>query len=283
MVQLRPFGSTGVDLPVIGQGTWNLPERGSSLREAQRALRRGIELGMVHLDTAEMYGAGRVEELLGETIRGIAREKLFIASKVLPSNASFRGTLAAAERSLARLGCSYLDLYLLHWAGNYPLEETMRAFETLVEQGKVRFVGVSNFEADAMLEAASYLCKTPLACNQVLYHLCERGAEHAVIPSARRHGIAVVAYTPFGRGSFLRGDARRAVIERIAADRGATPHQVALAFLTRAPEVFSIPKAARVKHVEDNGRATQVQLDASDLRRIDRVFPLGDPGPLAAL
>jgi diketogulonate reductase-like aldo/keto reductase len=277
------FGATGIELPVIGQGTWDMPESGARAREAQRAIQRGVELGMTHIDTAEMYGSGRVEELLGDAIRGIPRERLFIASKVLPSNASYRGTLTAIERSLARLRCEYLDLYLLHWPGSHPLEETMRALETLVEQGKTRFVGVSNFDAGEMIEAASYLRKTPLACNQVLYHLGERGIENAVLPAARDRGIAIVAYTPFGRGEFLRTSPRREALASIARKHGATPHQVALAFVTRDPGMFAIPKAARVEHVEENAAAGDLTLDASDLATIDSVFPRGEAGPLASL
>jgi diketogulonate reductase-like aldo/keto reductase len=278
----RPFGSTGVELPLIGQGTWNMPEAGVRATEAKRALHRGIERGMVHIDTAEMYGSGRVEELLGEAIAGIAREKLFIATKVLPSNATYRGTLAAAQRSLNRLRCDYVDLYLLHWPGSHPLRETMRAFETLLEQGKTRFVGVSNFDADGMLEAASYL-RAPLACNQVLYHLCERGIEHELIPAARRHGIAVVAYTPFGRGSFLRAAAGRGALASVASKHGVTARQAALAFLTREPGLFAIPKAARVEHVEENAAAGELTLDTDDVAAIAAAFPRREPGPLATL
>jgi diketogulonate reductase-like aldo/keto reductase len=282
-MRYKRFGGTGIDLPVIGQGTWNMPETGARLEEARRAIRRGIELGMIHIDTAEMYGAGRVEELVGEITAGIPRERLFIATKVLPSNASYRGTLAAAERSLGRLRCDYLDLYLLHWPGTAPLEETMRAFEALVEQGKSRFVGVSNFEAAEMIEACSYLGKVPLACNQVLYHLCERGIENDVIPAARRRGIAIVAYTPFGRGSFLRSVRRREILEAVARKHDATARQAALAFLTREEAVFTIPKAARVEHVEENADAGELQLDAADVAAIDEAFPRGSPGPLATL
>jgi len=282
-MKYKAFGMTGVGVPVIGQGTWNMPESGAALKEAQRALRRGIELGMVHIDTAEMYGAGRVEELVGETIRDIPREKLFIATKVLPSNATYRGTLNAAERSLSRLGCGYLDLYLLHWAGSHPLEETMRALEKLVEEGKTRFIGVSNFDTEEMLAAAAFLRRERLACNQVLYHLCERGIEHRLIPEARDRGIAIVAYTPFGRGSFLRSNRGREALERIGRKHGATVRQVALAFLTRSPGVFAIPKAARVEHVEENAGAAELELDASDLAAIDAAFPRGKPGPLASL
>jgi diketogulonate reductase-like aldo/keto reductase len=260
-----------------------MPESGAGKKEAQRALQRGIELGMVHLDTAEMYGAGRVEELLGEAIRGLPRDRLFIVTKVLPSNASYRGTIAAAESSLRRLGCDYVDCYLLHWPGSHPLEETMRAFETLVDRGKTRFVGVSNFEASEMALAASYLRNVPLACNQVLYHLSERGIEHELVPAARRSGTAIVAYTPFGRGSFLRAGRRREAVEGIARKHGATPRQVALAYLTREPHLFVIPKAARVEHVEENAGAGELSLNRDDLAAIDEAFPRGKAGPLATL
>jgi diketogulonate reductase-like aldo/keto reductase len=279
----KAFGPTGIELPTIGQGTWNMPEGGARLKEAQRALRRGVELGMTHIDSAEMYGAGRVEELIGDAIRGIARETLFVTTKVLPSNASYRGTLAAADQSLARLRCEYLDLYLLHWPGSHALEETMCAFETLVEQGKTRFVGVSNFDAEEMIEAASLLRKVPLACNQVLYHLCERGIEHRVIPAARERAIAIVAYTPFGRGSFLRSRSGREVLERIGREHAATPHQVALAFLTRDPSVFAIPKAARVEHVEENAAAGALVIAESEAAAIDAAYPRGREGSLATL
>jgi diketogulonate reductase-like aldo/keto reductase len=279
----KPFGTTGVDLPAIGQGTWNMPESGSARREARRAIERGIELGMTHLDTAEMYGAGAVEEFLGEAIRGIPRQKLFIATKVLPSNASYQGTLDAGQRSLERLRCDYLDLYLLHWPGSYPLEETMQALEALVERGTTRFIGVSNFETDSMLEAASHLRAVPLACNQVLYHLGERGIEHELIPAARQRGIAIVAYTPFGRGGFLRAAKGRGVLERVARKHGATSRQVALAFLTREQNVFAIPKAAQVAHVEENAAAGSLTLDAGDVVAIDEAFPRGRAGPLATL
>jgi len=282
-LKARAFGRTGIDLPAIGQGTWDMPEAGPRSREAQRAIRRGIELGMTHVDTAEMYGSGRVEELIGDALRGVRRDRYFIATKVLPANASYRGTLAAAERSIARLGCGHLDLLLLHWPGSHPLEETMRAFDDLVEQGKVRFVGVSNFEPDEMLEAESHL-RAPLACNQVLYHLNERGIEHRLVPIARERGIAVVAYTPFGRGRFLRsGKSARELLEGIARRHGATVHQVALAFLTREAHVLAIPKAASVAHVEENAAAGGLELEPADLAEIDAAFPRGMAGPLATL
>ncbi len=280
----KAFGATGVQAAVVGQGTWDVPERGARAEEARHALRLGIELGMTHLDTAEMYGSGRVEELVREAIAGVPRETLFIATKVLPGNADLRGTLAAAERSLTRLGLDYLDLYMLHWQGEHPLEETMRALERLVHDGKTRFVGVSNLDAGEMLEAASYLQTVPLACNQVLYHLNERGAEHRVIPAARERGIAVVAYTPFGRGRFPSAQtAAGGVLDDVARKHGATPRQVILAFLTREPHVFTIPKASRLEHVRENAGAGDLTLDAADVAAIDAAFPLGAPAPLASL
>jgi diketogulonate reductase-like aldo/keto reductase len=282
-VRRKALGATGVQLPVIGQGTWNMPQSGAAKKEAQRAIRRGVELGMTHLDTAEMYGAGAVEEFLGEAIRGIPRERLFITSKVLPSNADYKGTLRAAEGSLERLRCDYLDLYLLHWAGEHPLEATMAALEALVEQGKTRFVGVSNFDTAGMLEAASYLRNVPLACNQVLFHLGERGTEHDLIPAALTREIAIVAYTPFGRENFLRASPGRRVLEEIARKHDATSRQVALAFLTRERNVFAIPKAAQVRHVEENAAAGELLLGPRDVEAIDRAFERGKPRPLATL
>jgi diketogulonate reductase-like aldo/keto reductase len=261
-----------------------MPESGARLQEAKRAIRRGIELGMTLIDTAEMYGSGRVEELVGEAIAGIDRERLFIVTKVLPHNASYGGTLAAAERSLRRLCCDYLDLYLLHWPSSHSLEETMRAFEMLVEQGKTRFVGVSNFDADEMLEAAAYLRSVRLACNQVLYNLDERGVEHRLIPAAQRAGIAIVAYTPFGRSRFGRAPERSSgVLDLIADMHAATPRQVVLAFLTREANVFAIPKASQVAHVEENAAGGELVLDEKDVAAIEQAYPRGRPGPLAML
>lgn len=279
----RPFGRTGAEVATIGQGTWDMPESGARLDEAKRAIRRGVELGMTHVDTAEMYGSGRVEELLGDALSGLPRDELFVASKVLPGNSTYDGTIEAAQRSLRRLRCGYLDLFLLHWPGAHPLGETMRAMETLVERGLTRFVGVSNFDTEEMLEAASLLRAVPLACNQVLYHLCERRIERALLPVAARAGIAIVGYTPFGRGAFLEHASGRAVLERVAAKHGATPRQVTLAFLTRRPGLFTIPKAARVAHVEENASAAGLVLDENDVEEIDRAFPAGPPGPLATL
>lgn len=281
-MKTKPFGTTGVEVPAIGQGTWDIPESGARKTEAVRALRRGIELGMTHIDTAEMYGAGAAERIVGEAVQGIARDRLFIASKVLPSNGSYAKTIQACERSLRNLRMDYVDLYMLHWPSDVPLEETMRALAELVRSGKVRFAGISNFDAGGMLEAKDLLGGIPLACDQVLYHLRERGIEHELIAQAEQAGVAVVAYTPFGRGAFARAAGMR-TLESIARKHGATVRQVILAWITRWPNVFTIPKAATVAHVEENAGAADVVLDAHDLSAIDEAFPVGAPGPLATL
>ena len=269
----RRFGPLDRAVPIVGQGTWNVPLRGARADEAKRALRRGIELGMVHVDTAEMYGDGGAERLVGEAIRGLPREQLFLVSKVLPSNASYEGTLRACEASLRRLGSEYLDCYLLHWRGGVPLGETMRALETLVRQGKIRALGVSNFEVDDLEEARAALEREPIACNQVLYHLGERTVEDHELPYCREHRIALVAYTPFGRGDWA---ARRGAqtLEQVARKHGATARQVILAFLTRDPDAFTIPKASTLAHVEENAGAGDLRLDDDDIEAIDAAFPV---------
>lgn len=282
-MRYKRFGPTGREVAVVGQGTWDMPESGAALQHARDALRRGIELGMTHVDTAEMYGSGRVEEIVGEIVAGLDRAKLFVTTKVLPSNARYRDTLRAAERSLRRLKMDYVDVYLLHWPSEHPLEETMQALERLVSDGKARFIGVSNFDLDRMLEAASYLRNVPLAANQVLYHLRERGIERELIPQARKREIAIVGYTPFGRGAFPRGEPHR-VLEAIAEKHGATVRQIVLAFLTREPNAFAIPKASQPAHVEQNAAAADVTLDAADIAQIDAAFPLPPANrPLATL
>jgi diketogulonate reductase-like aldo/keto reductase len=275
----KPFGTSGVRVATIGQGTWDVPERGAASKEATRAIRRGIDLGMTHIDTAEMYGSGRVEEFLGTALEGVERTRLFVTTKVLPSNASYRGTLDAAERSLRRLRMDYVDLYLLHWPSEEPLEETMRAMARLVADGKTRFVGVSNFDAPEMLDAASHLAGIPLACNQVLYHLRERTVERRVIPAARERGIAIVGYTPFGRGSLPSSN----VLDGVATKHAATVRQVILAFLTRSENTFAIPKASLIAHVEENAAAGDVRLDDEDIAAIDAAFPAGDARRLPTL
>jgi diketogulonate reductase-like aldo/keto reductase len=273
-MERRSFGRTGHNVPVIGQGTWYI-ERGDRAA-AVAALRRGLDLGMTHVDTAEMYGSGAAETLVGEAIAG-RRDEVFLVSKVLPHNASRRGTIAACEASLRRLRTDRLDVYLLHWRGVHPLEETVAAFEDLRRAGKIRAWGVSNFDAGDLEEIRPLAGEGGLACNQVLYHLAERAIEHSVIPWCASHGVAVVAYSPFGHeGGFPgpRSEGGR-VLAEIAAAHGATPRQVALAFLVRLPPLFAIPKAARADHAADNAGAGALRLSAAELARIEAAFPLG--------
>jgi diketogulonate reductase-like aldo/keto reductase len=275
-VTRKPFGWTGVDVPVIGQGTWMIEGSRERERQAIEALRYGLDLGMTHIDTAEMYGSGRAEELVGEAIAG-RRDEVFLVSKVLPSNASYDGTLRACERSLRRLRTDFLDLYLLHWESEYPLADTMRALERLVEEGATRFIGVSNFDVEQVQAAEAALRHVRLASNQVYYHLGDRGIERRLIPYCAEHEIAVVAYSPFSQSNFPAADTPGGrVLERVAARSGRTPRQIALNFLTRWPNVFTIPKAGRVEHVRENAGGTGWTMAQEDFEEIDRAFPAPD-------
>lgn len=268
----KKFGAHGVDVSVIGQGTWYL-DRGDR-KAAISALRRGIEAGMTHIDTAEMYG--EAEPVIADAIAGLPREKLFLVSKVLPSNASRRGTVTACERSLKRLKADHLDCYLLHWRGSYPFEETVAAFDELVTAGKIRSWGVSNFDSDDLDELLDVAGEGRIACNQVLYHLQERAIEHAVIPWCEQHGVAVVAYSPFGHNDFPSARSKGGeVLQTIAHAHNATPRQVALAFLTRAPLVLAIPKASSTEHAADNAAAGDLTLSAAEIAALDKAFPRG--------
>jgi diketogulonate reductase-like aldo/keto reductase len=284
-MRTRLFGTTSRGVPVIGQGTWNFPTRGAGVETAKSALRAGIELGMTHIDTAEMYGDGRSEEIVGEAIADMPRERLFIASKVLPSNASYAGTVRACEASLRRLRTEYLDCYLLHWRGNTPLSETMRALEKLVDDGKIRSLGVSNFDSEDLDEARAALTKHRIACNQVLYHLGERGVERKLIPYCAQNEIAVVGYSPLGSGAFPSEKSKRGqVLAEIAEQRGLRSAQVALAFLARLEGTFVIPKAATVEHARENAAAADIALSDEEIASIDRVFLLpARDAPLAVL
>ena len=269
----RPFGWTGALVPVIGQGTWMIEGSAEAERRAADALRTGIDLGLTHIDTAEMYGSGRAEEIAGQAIAG-RRGEVFLASKVLPSNASYEGTLRACERTLRCLGTDCLDLYLLHWESEHPIGETMRAMERLIDDGLIRFAGVSNFDVDQVRAAQSALRHHKLASNQVLYHLGERGIERKLIPYCREQGIAVVAYTPFGREKFpkpLSPGGR--VLAEIAQRQGRTVRQVILNFLTRLDGVFTIPKAGNLEHTRENAGGAGWALAPEDIAAIDRAFP----------
>jgi diketogulonate reductase-like aldo/keto reductase len=218
-----------------------------------------------------MYGRGEVETLVGEAIAG-QRDRVFLVSKVLPNHATYAGTLRACEASLRRLGTDHLDAYLLHWREELPLAETFRAFEALRDQGKIRAWGVSNFDDADLDEALRIAGPGKIACNQVLYHLAERSIEHRIIPWCERHGVAVVAYSPLGsQGGFPDHPA----LARIAAQLGATPRQVALAFLTRRPSLLAIPKSSQRGHVDEIAGADRVALDAAAIAAIEAAFPLG--------
>jgi diketogulonate reductase-like aldo/keto reductase len=264
------FGTTGVEVPVIGQGSWPTPDRD--------ALRRGIELGMTHIDTAEMYGDGRSEEIVGEAIAPFPRASLFIVSKVLPSNATRTGIARACERSLQRLRTDYLDCYLVHWRGDVALEETMRGLEALVQAGKIRSLGVSNFDPWDLREAAAALERETIACNQVLYNLGQRTPEANELPWARENGSALVAYTPLAKPRASRSEA---VLAEIAARRKVTVEAVALAFIVRDPVTFAIPKANKVPHVEANAAAGDLDLNPDEIDAIDAAYPARErTGPL---
>ena len=272
-MERRRFGPTKQEVPVVGQGTWYLEE--GDRASAIVALQRGLDLGMTHIDTAELYGWGAVESMVGEAIAS-RRDEVFLVSKVVPENASRQGTVAACERSLARLGTDRLDCYLLHWRGEHPLEDTYAAFEQLQRDGKILAWGVSNFDVPDLDEVHAIAGDGVLACNQVLYHLKQRAIEHAVLPWCERYRVDVVAYSPYGHGRFPgpRSKGGR-VLQEIAAAHGATPRQVALRFLLRRPAVFTIPKAGRPEHAAENAGAADLRLTEAELEKIDRAFPLG--------
>lgn len=282
-MQQRLFGSGGPSVPVVGQGTWNL-ER-DDRTAAVRALQRGLDLGLTHVDTAEMYGHGAVEELVGEAIAG-RRDEVFLVSKVLPGHASLAGTVSACEATLRRLGTDRLDCFLLHWPGPHPLTETFAAFEKLKTAGKIRSFGVSNFDIDDLEEAAGLVGASSIACNQVLYHLEERSIEHALLPWCRTHGVALVAYSPFGSGRFPAADSEGGLaLQKVAEAHGRSPRQVALKFLLRDEAVLVIPKAAQSAHAEDNAGAGDETwaLNATEIAALERAFPLGIAGELPTL
>jgi len=270
----RAFGRFAQPVASIGQGTWRIED--ADEQASITALRRGLDLGLTHIDTAEMYGDGAAERIVGKAIAG-RREEVFLVSKVLPGHASRQGTVQACERTLRRLGTDRLDCYLLHWRGAEALAETIAAFEHLRQQGKILSWGVSNFDVADLDEVAAIAGSGHPVCNQVLYHLEERAIEHAVIPWCERHATAVVAYTPFGRRAST-FDARKpggSVLDAIAKDHGASARQVALRFLLRHRGSFAIPKAVDPRHVADNAGALNLTLSAEELARIDAAFPLG--------
>jgi diketogulonate reductase-like aldo/keto reductase len=271
-MQRHRFGPTKSDVSIIGQGTWFIDE--ADRHDAVAALRRGLDLGMTHIDTAEYYGWGAAEEMVGEAILG-RRNDVFLVSKVVPDHASRSGTIEACERSLTHLNTDRLDCYLLHWRGPHPLEETFNAFEILRVGGKILSWGVSNFDVDDLEDAIAVAGKGRIACNQVLYNLSERAIEQRVLPWCETHGVALVGYAPFGHGRFPGPHTPGGrILAEIAAVHNVTPRQVALSFLTRRPSLFTIPKAATPRHAAENAAAGDLRLSDKEITQIDRAFPL---------
>jgi diketogulonate reductase-like aldo/keto reductase len=272
----KKFGWTGERVPVIVQGTWMIEGNPEKEARAIETLRLGLDLGMTHFDTAEMYGNGHVEELVAEAIVG-RRDEVFLVSKVLPTNASYDGTLKACRDSLKRLKTDWLDLYLLHWPGSYPIQETMTAMEELVAQGLIRFIGVSNFDLEELVEAQGALQKERIVCNQVLYHLKDRGIERCLLPYCTKREIALVGYAPFGHGNFPSSRTSGGkLLQEIGERHGRTPRQVALNFLTRHKFVFTIPKTTDPERARQNGGGAGWRLAEDEVYEIDKAFPVPD-------
>lgn len=263
----------GTSLPCIGQGTWNMGENPDEKETEIKALRTGIEAGMRLIDTAEMYGEGSSEELVGEAITG-RREDVFLVSKVYPHNAGLEKISKACENSLKRLGTDYLDLYLLHWRGRVPLSETIEGMEKLKKEGKIARWGVSNFDTEDMKELWNTSGGKNCAVNQVLYHLGSRGIDYDLISWQKEHGIPVMAYSPLAQGGSLRKQmlTDSAVLE-LAEKYGVKPLQIALAWTIRSGNVISIPKAGREEHVIENAQAAAIEMTEEDLRKLDESFP----------
>jgi diketogulonate reductase-like aldo/keto reductase len=259
---------SGEAVPVLGQGSWMMAEDARRRADEIASLRLGLDLGLTLVDTAEMYGDGASETLVGEAMAG-RRDEVFLVSKVLPSNAGRSATLRACERSLGRLKTDRIDLYLLHWRGGTPLSETLQAFETLQHAGKIRHWGVSNFDPDDMAELAALPGGTAVATNQVLYNLTRRGIEHDLLPHCCGQGIPLMAYSPIEQGRMLRHPA----LAEVGARHGASAAQVGLAWVLRQPGVIAIPKAGRPEHVRENRAALDVTLTPEDLTELDAAFP----------
>ena len=276
-MEYRPFGPTKHEVSIIGEGTWYI-ER-SARAPAISALKRSVEDGINHIDTAELYGNGESERIIGEALSGV-RDKIFLVSKVQPGHASRKGVIAACAGSLSRLKTDHLDCYLLHWQSSYPLEETIGAFEQLKSEGKILSWGVSNFGVSDLEQVLEIAGSGHLACDQVLYHLKDRSIESSVVPWCQKHGIAVTAYSPFGHDDFPSARTKEGkLLAEIAKAHEATPRQVALRFLTRNPSVFAIPKASTPEHVDENAGATDFRLTKDEINRIDEAFPVGaSPG-----
>lgn len=271
-----PFGQT---IPVLGMGTWRMGESARSRQSEIDALRYGLDLGLSLIDTAEMYGEGGAEAVIAQAIAH-RRSEAFLVSKVYPYNASRQGTIAACERSLKRLNTDYLDLYLLHWRGSVPLAETLEAFQTLQQAGKIRSYGVSNFDVEDLQEARQLKSGNAIVTNQVLYNLMRRGIELNLLPWCRQHGMPIMAYSPIEQGRLLNNRA----LTKIAQERGMTTAQVAIAWLLHQEDIIVIPKSSNIRHVEQNYAALELKLSEAELATMDAAFPPpAKPVPLEML
>lgn len=268
-MQMRPLGKSSTQISRLGLGTWRVRNHEATTA----ALNAGLEAGLTHIDTAELYEQQSGSETMLGKFLATRRKDVFLASKVLPNNASYEGTRKACEASLQRLGTEVLDLYYLHWRGPHSLEDTFDAMAELVEEGKVRHIGVSNFDVDDLEEAQSILGKGVLAANQIFYHLEDRGAESEVIPWCKANGVTVVAYSPFGAGSFVTNPERMSPLEAAAKEAGLSARQAALAFLTRDPAVVAIPKTENAEHAAEIAQA-DITLSPAIIAEIDVAFPV---------
>lgn len=266
--------SDGTELGNLGIGTWYMGDSQRAREEEIKSIRYAIDNGVTTIDTAEMYGNGRSELLVGEAIKGYDREKLFIISKVLPSNAGRGRIFQACEKTLERLGTDYLDLYLLHWRGMIPFEETIECMEELVRRGKIRRWGVSNMDIDDMEEIVNLSEGENCRVNQVLYHLGSRGIEYSLKPFTDRNNIATIAYCPLAQGGRLRGQLLESeTVKKIAAKHKITPMQVLLCFVLSQNNMLAIPKASKLEHMKQNIECLKIKLDNDDLRALDKAFP----------
>jgi len=275
-MKFKRLGNTDLEVAAVGMGTWGIGGFSSRITSADRhqaeALRHGIELGMTHIDTAESYGAGHSEEVVGEAVRGV-RDRVFIATKVSPEHFHYDDVIKAADRSLRRLEVSYIDLYQLHWPSpRIPIEETMRAMEHLLQNGKIRFIGVSNFSVNQLREAQEALSQAEIVSNQVEYSLMNREVERELLPYCQKEKITIIAYSPLARGELLSGRSKQ-ILHEVSTKYGRTPAQVAINWLISKSNVVAIPKAATIEHLEENAGASRWGISNDDANLLDRSFP----------
>ncbi len=275
-MKFKRLGNTDLEVAAVGMGTWGIGGFSGGITSADRhqaeALRHGIELGMTHIDTAESYGAGHSEEVVGEAVRGV-RDRVFIATKVSPEHFHYDDVIKAADRSLRRLEVSYIDLYQLHWPSpRIPIEETMRAMEHLLQNGKIRFIGVSNFSVNQLREAQEALSQAEIVSNQVEYSLMNREVERELLPYCQKEKITIIAYSPLARGELLSGRSKQ-ILHEVSTKYGRTPAQVAINWLISKSNVVAIPKAATIEHLEENAGASRWGISNDDANLLDRSFP----------